>query len=141
MYVQPLRLMEPPIIPRERLETFIQDIFHNFGELCEHHKRLLDRLFEIQMEEHPIIGSITVPIHDLVSGSRNAYLKYISNYPFAVCLLDDEMTSNPQFKTFVEVGLSPGRFRFEGGLLDFPNTHVTGFFRNACDTRMRVDWI
>ena len=81
MYVQPLRLMEPPIIPRERLETFIQDIFHNFGELCEHHKRLLDRLFEIQMEEHPIIGSITVPIHDLVSGSRNAYLKYISNYP------------------------------------------------------------
>ena len=103
MYVQPLRSMDPPIIPRDRLETFIRDVFHNFGELHAHHKRLLDQFFEIQREEHPIIKSVTAPMYDAVLNFRDAYLEYIPNYPIAAYRIDDEMANNPQFKAFVEV--------------------------------------
>ena len=110
MYVRPLRSMDPPIIPRERLDTFIRDVFHNFGELHAHHKRLLDRFFETQREEHPIIRSITAAMYDAVLNFRDAYLEYIPNYPIAAYRIDDEMENNPQFKAFVDVSLLPGRW-------------------------------
>ena len=59
MYVGPLREMDPPIIPRDRLEQFIQEVFHNYAELHAHHRRMLNKLHEIQREEHPVIRSIT----------------------------------------------------------------------------------
>lgn len=99
--------MDPPIIPRERLEPFIRDVFHNFGELRVHHRQLLDRFFEIQREEHPVIRSITAPIRDAVLNFRDAYLEYISNYPIAAHRIDNEMANNPQFKYFVEVRSPP----------------------------------
>ncbi|KAF9785479.1 CNH domain-containing protein [Thelephora terrestris] len=102
MYVRPLRSMDPPIIPRDRLESFIRDVFHNFGELHAHHRRLLDQLFEIQREEHPIIRSITAPMYDAVLTFRDAYLEYVPNYPIAAYRIDDEMANNPQFKAFVD---------------------------------------
>ena len=105
MYVRPLRAMDPPIIPRERMDTFIGDVFHNFGELHGHHKRLLDQLFEVQREEHPIIRSVTAAMYDAVLNFREAYLEYIPNYPIAAYRIDDEMENNPQFKAFVEVSL------------------------------------
>ena len=102
MYVRPLRSMDPPIIPRDRLDTFIRDVFHNFGELHAHHKRLLDQFFEIQREEHPIIRSVTAAMYDAVLNFRDAYLEYIPNYPIAAYRIDDEMENNPAFKAFVE---------------------------------------
>ena len=93
--------MDPP----ERLETFIQEVFHNFSELHVHHKRLLDQLFGIQMREHPIITNISMPIHDAILNCRDAYLEYIPNHPIAEYRIDDEMTNNLQFKPFVNVRL------------------------------------
>lgn len=104
IYIEPLRSADPPIIPRERLETFIRNVFHNFGELHAHHRRLLDQFFEIQREEHPIIRSIIVPTYDAVLNFRGAYLEYIPNYPIAAYRIEDEMARNPRFKDFVEVG-------------------------------------
>ena len=119
MYVQPLRSMDPPVIPHGRLETFIRDVFHNFRELHAHHRRLLDQFFEIQREEHPIIESIIVPMYDVALNFRDAYLDYVPNYPVAVYRIDDEMANNLQFKGFVEVNPSPRRsfpskFRWPG---------------------------
>ncbi|KAI0792219.1 Dbl domain-containing protein [Abortiporus biennis] len=102
MYVQPLREMDPPIIPRDRLQQFIQDVFHNFDELHAHHRKLLNRLHEIQREEHPVIHSITAAVYDAVLNFREAYMEYIPNYPIAAYRIDDEMANNPQFKAFVE---------------------------------------
>lgn len=107
MYVQPLCSADPPIIPQERLCTFIRDVFQNFGELHAHHKRLLEQLFEVQREEHPTIKSVTAVLHDAVLNFRHAYLEYVPNYTIAAYLIDDEMTNNPQFKVFVDVSLPP----------------------------------
>ncbi|KAI0091606.1 Dbl-like domain-containing protein [Irpex rosettiformis] len=102
MYVQPLREMDPPIIARDRLTQFIQDVFHNFAELHMHHRKMLNTLQAIQREEHPQIRSVTAAIYDAVLNVREAYMEYIPNYPIAAYRIDDEIATNPQFKEFVE---------------------------------------
>ena len=106
MYVSPLREMDPPIIPRDRLEQFIREVFHNFGELHAHHRKMLNSFHEIQREEHPVIRSVTAAVYDAVLNFREAYLEYIPNYPIAAYRIDDEMANNPSFKAFVEVPVS-----------------------------------
>lgn len=102
MYIQPLRSAEPPIIPRERLDQFIIDVFHNFGELHHHHRRLVEKFHEIQREQHPTIRSIIAPIFDAALNFREAYMEYIPNYPIAEYRIGDEMENNLAFRTFVE---------------------------------------
>lgn len=103
--MRPLRTADPPIIPHDRLDTFIQDVFHNFQELHAHHRRLVEKLHEIQLEEHPRIKSITAAIFDAALNFREAYMEYIPNYPIAAYRIDEEMAKNPQFKAFVEVSI------------------------------------
>ncbi|CCM02646.1 uncharacterized protein FIBRA_04750 [Fibroporia radiculosa] len=102
MYVSPLREMDPPIVPRDRLEQFIRDVFHNFDELHAYHKKMLLAFHDIQREEHPVIRSITAAIYDAVLNFRDAYMDYIPNYPIAEYRIDDEMATNPAFKAFVD---------------------------------------
>jgi hypothetical protein len=102
MYVQSLRTQDPPVIPRDRMETFITDVFHNFAEIYGHHRKLLDQLHEIQREEHPTVKSITAAVFDAALNFREAYMEYIPNYPIAAYRIDDEMANNFEFKTFVE---------------------------------------
>ena len=103
MYVAPLRELDPPIISRERLPTFINDVFHNFAELHAHHRKMLNTFHEIQREEHPVIKSVTAAVYDAVLNFREAYMEYIPNYPIAAYRIDDEMANNAPFKAFVEV--------------------------------------
>lgn len=103
MYIRPLRNAEPPIVPSDRLDQFIQDVFHNFAELHAHHRRLVDKFHEIQRDEHPRIRSVTAAVFDAALNFRESYLEYIPNYPIAAYRIDDEMANNPAFKAFVEV--------------------------------------
>ncbi|KAH9839689.1 Dbl-like domain-containing protein [Rhodofomes roseus] len=102
MYVTPLREMDPPIVPRDRLEQFLREVFHNFDELHAHHRKMLNSFHEIQREEHPVIRSVTAAVYDAVLNFREAYLEYIPNYPIAAYRIDDEMANNAQFQTFVD---------------------------------------
>lgn len=107
MYIRPLRNAEPPIIPHDRLDQFLTDVFHNYNELHAHHRRLVDTLHEIQREEHPRIRSITAAVYDAVLNFREAYMEYIPNYPIASHRIDEELQGNQPFRAFVDVrGLS-----------------------------------
>jgi len=103
IYISALRKAEPPIIPRDRLNQFVDDVFHNYTQLYEHHKKLVEKLHEIQREQHPRINSITAALFDSALNFRDAYMEYIPNYPIAAYRIDDEMANNLAFKTFVEV--------------------------------------
>ena len=103
MYVRPLRNAEPPIISHERLEQFLADVFHNVLELHAHHRRLIDRLHQIQRDEHPKIRSITSAMLDAALNFREAYMEYIPNYPIAAYRIDEEIANNPDFKAFAIV--------------------------------------
>lgn len=102
MYVQPLRTIEPPVIPRDRLSAFITDVYHNFGALHAQHRKLLDRLHAIQRDEHPVINGVTAAIFDAALNWRDEYMEYITNYPIAEYRIVDESANNPAFKEFVE---------------------------------------
>lgn len=103
MYIRPLRNSDPPIIPKERLDTFIKDVFHNFKQLRTHHRRLVNTLQQIQRDEHPTIKSITAAVLSALLDFREAYLDYIPNYPIAEYRIEEEAERNPKFKEFMEV--------------------------------------
>ena len=71
---------------------------------------MLDRLHEIQREEHPRINSITAVIFDAALNWRDAYMDFIPHYPIAAYRVDEEIATNPSFKAFVEVGYTPPFF-------------------------------
>ncbi|KAJ6561073.1 signal transducer [Mycena vulgaris] len=102
MYIIPLREAKPPIMPAERLDQFILDVFHNFADLHAHHRKLVDKFHEIQREQHPAIRSITAAMFDAALNFRDVYMEYIPNYPIAAYRIDDEMANNLDFKNFVE---------------------------------------
>ena len=126
MYIRPLRNAEPPIIPPDRLDQFLTDVFHNHNELHAHHRRLVDTLHDIQREEHPRIRSITAAVYDAVLNFREAYMEYIPNYPIAAYRIDEEVAGNTAFKAFVEVSSS----RIEFVSLNHQ------IYRTPSDTRM-----
>jgi hypothetical protein len=134
MYVRPLRNAEPPIIPPERLEPFLIDVFHNFGELHAHHRRLIDRLHEIQRDEHPRIRSITSAVMDAALNFREAYMEYIPNYPIAAYRIDEEIANNLAFKAFVNVKSISIFFSYITSP-DFRSYSI------LCGIRMRIGWI
>ena len=101
--MQPLRNSEPSIIPPDRLDLFLHDVFCNFAELHAHHRRLLDKLHETQRDEHPRIRSITAALFDAALNFREAYMEYIPNYPIAEHRIDDEIAHNALFKHFYDV--------------------------------------
>ena len=103
MYIKPLREANPPIIPQQRLDQFIQDVFHNYHELYGHHYKLVEKFHYTQREQHPHIRSITATVFDTALNFREAYMEYVPNYPIAAYRIDDEMANNPAFKAFVEV--------------------------------------
>lgn len=106
MFIIPLREADPPIIPRARLEQFLLDVFDNFADLHFHHRKLLEKLHQIQREEHPVIKSITAAMFDAALHFRPAYMEYVPNYPIAEYRIIDEMNNNPAFKMFVHVRIT-----------------------------------
>ena len=105
MYVQPLQSADPPIIPPERLSSFIHDTYHNFMELLVLHRNLLERLHEVQRDEHPMIHSVTAPLLDAALNWHDAYMEYVPNYPISHYRIDVEIATNPEFKSFADVRL------------------------------------
>ena len=103
MYVQPLKNADPPIIPPERLLSFLHDAFHNYAELYHVHRHMLTRLHEIQRDEHPIIRSVNAPVLDAALNFREAYMAFIPNNPIAHYRIEEEMQNNPVFKAFADV--------------------------------------
>lgn len=104
MYVTPLTNADPPIIPHDRLQSFLNDVYHNYRDLLQIHRQLVNRLHEIQREEHPLIRSVTAPLLDAAFNFRDAYMEYIPNSPISHYRIDEEMQNNPAFKAFADVG-------------------------------------
>jgi hypothetical protein len=65
---------------------------------------MLDRLHEIQRDEHPVIRTIVPPVFDAALNWVDAYMEYIPHYPIAAFRIDDEMANNQSFKAFIDVG-------------------------------------
>lgn len=107
VFIQPLRQANPPVItPSDKLEEFIQSVFHNILDVRECNMRLLEFLSVRQREEAPIIKRIGDIILGIAADFRDPYPAYIGNHPLAERRMKDELESNPDFRLFIEVSVS-----------------------------------
>lgn len=103
IFIKPLRAANPPVLPPDLLEDFIDDIFGNILDLRECNRRLLEVMYVRQREEGPIILRIGDIFLQAAAEFRFAYPTYIGHYPISEKRLKEEVDSNNAFKLFLEV--------------------------------------
>lgn len=103
VFIKPLRSADPPVLPPEHLEEFIDDIFGNILDLRECNRRLLEVLYVRQREQGPIIQRIGDIFLNAAVEFRLAYPAYIGHHTLAEKKLKDEVENNGSFRFFLEV--------------------------------------
>ncbi|KAJ6485700.1 signal transducer [Mycena sanguinolenta] len=102
VFLKPLRAATPPVIPLDRLEEFIDDVFGNILDLRECNRRLLEVMYVRQREQAPVIQRIGDVFLSAATEFRLAYPIYIGHHPLAEKRLKEEMDANPEFRIFLE---------------------------------------
>ena len=102
-FIKPLRIAHPPILPHDKLEDFIDDVFGNILDLRECNRHLLEVLNIRQREQAPIIHGIGDIFLEAATEFRLAYPIYIGHFHVAEKRMRDEMENNPTFRLFLEV--------------------------------------
>lgn len=62
VFIDPLVNTSP--IPAQRLRGYVAEVFYNLDDILGHHKRMLDKLFELQREQHPLITNFASIVLD-----------------------------------------------------------------------------
>jgi hypothetical protein len=106
VFIQPLRVADPPIMTPLDLQEFIHEVFGNILELLECNKWLLEVMYVRQREQHPVIQKVGDIFLDIATEFRIVYLIYIGHHPLAEKRLKEELEHNPEFKFFIEVSAS-----------------------------------
>lgn len=102
LFISPLRNSDRQIIPRARLETFVDDVFHNYRSILDVHRSLLSELQARQIEQHPKFGMVSDLLLNAALNWHEAYLEYMPNYPLSKAKIDAEKAKNPAFAHFLE---------------------------------------
>lgn len=113
VFAEGLRMAEPAVIDRNRLDVFLDEAFHNWRSLYEIHSRFLQNLQIRQLEQHPHIGMISDLVFDAALNWQEAYMEYVPHYPIAKVKVQEEEASNSKFASFLKVCLSsvfPSKF-------------------------------
>ncbi|KAJ7282099.1 Dbl domain-containing protein [Mycena rebaudengoi] len=114
VFLKPLRTALPPVIPLERLEDFIDDVFGNILDLRECNRRLLEVMYVRQREQSPVIQR-----HWL------AYPIYIGHHPLAEKRMKEEQDANPEFRLFLESSRGGESLRLDlKHFLNRPSEHL-----------------
>ncbi|ODO05898.1 hypothetical protein I350_04959 [Cryptococcus amylolentus CBS 6273] len=102
LYVNHLRTAEPPIIkdPMDR-ENFIQDVFHNAGQLREASAALIEE-FTIRVREQPVIRFVGDLFLQAATEFRNIYPEYTGKLPQAEATLSKELEENPELRLYID---------------------------------------
>ncbi|BGO99068.1 Rho guanyl-nucleotide exchange factor [Rhodotorula toruloides] len=96
-FVEPLRSAKPPIIPPERLESFLSSVLLNVSEIREHSQAFLLKLRKKQQEGHVVRGIGQIVLAAAVEWGP-AYLHFTTNFPMADFLFKEEKAANPRFE-------------------------------------------
>jgi RHO1 GDP-GTP exchange protein 1/2 len=102
-FIKPLRMSQPPVLPLDKMEDFIDNVFGNILDLRECNRHLLEVLYVRQREQAPIIHGIGDIFLDAATEFRLAYPIYIGHFPIAEKRMKDEIENNPTFRLFIEV--------------------------------------
>jgi hypothetical protein len=59
VFIEPLKFANPPVIAPDKLRPFVHEVFWNLDQISVHHERMLAALFERQLDQHPVVQSVT----------------------------------------------------------------------------------
>ncbi|TCD69356.1 hypothetical protein EIP91_007912 [Steccherinum ochraceum] len=99
VFIRNLRDYSP--IPPKRVEAFIAEVFCNLDPLLRYHQEMLVRLFNRQMEQHPIIQGVADIVLSTTVEFGPAYEEYIKHYPLAEARHRAELRRNPAYQSFL----------------------------------------
>jgi hypothetical protein len=102
-FIKGLRRADPPVIPPQELDEFIEEVFGNISELRQCNRRLLDVLSVRQREQQPVIQRIGDVFLNAAADFRSVYPVYVGHLPVAEKRIKEEMESNAEFRRFLEV--------------------------------------
>lgn len=105
VFMEPLRAYGqhgPPVMPPNKLKGFISEVFFNIDEIMAHHQRMLKALFQRQLEQHPLVQSVSDIVLDAVLSFRDEYESYIKHYPLAEARHRLELKRNREYQYFMQ---------------------------------------
>ncbi|GJE88623.1 RhoGEF/DH domain-containing protein [Phanerochaete sordida] len=88
-------------IPQQRIRGYISEVFYNLDEILAYHKRMLERLFELQRDQHPLITNFASIVLDTSLAFRTAYEEYIKHYPLSEAYHRKELKRNSKYQYFL----------------------------------------
>ncbi|KAF9118650.1 RHO1 GDP-GTP exchange protein 2, partial [Mortierella sp. GBA39] len=99
IFINPL--MAGNIVPLDKLETLIEDVFLNFKEILELNKLLLADL-RARQEQQPLVENIGDVFLPHIAGFEQAYSRYIPRIALSEFAYKKEAAQNPTFKAFLD---------------------------------------
>lgn len=102
-FIKGLRRADPPVIPPQELDEFIEEVFGNISELRQCNRRLLDVLSVRQREQQPVIQRIGDVFLNAAADFRGVYPLYVGHLPVAEKRIKEEVEGNAEFRRFLEV--------------------------------------
>jgi len=103
VFLRPLRAANPAVVPPERLECFIDEVFGNVLDLRECNRRLSEVMRVRQREQGHVIQGIGDVFLSAAAEFGFAYPIYVGHQPIAEKRVKDEAEANPAFRLFMEV--------------------------------------
>ncbi|KAM0793630.1 hypothetical protein ACM66B_001062 [Microbotryomycetes sp. NB124-2] len=100
-FVGPLKAAQPPIIPQDRLERFLDDVLLNMAHIRELSRSFLAMLLGKQREALVFHGIGQIILAAALDWTK-AYVFYISHFPMADWILKDETARNPRLAQLLQ---------------------------------------
>ncbi|KAG2157870.1 uncharacterized protein EDB93DRAFT_730686 [Suillus bovinus] len=102
VFIEPLLFAKPPVIAPDKLHPFVHEVFWNLGDISVHHERMLAALFERQLDQHPLVQSVTDIVLETCFQFQSDYESYIKHYPIAEERHRTEVTRNKSYQAFMQ---------------------------------------
>ncbi|KAG1747212.1 uncharacterized protein EDB91DRAFT_74648 [Suillus paluster] len=102
VFIEPLKFANPPVIAPDKLRPFVQEVFWNLDRILVHHEHMLAALFERQLDQHPLIQSVTDIVLETCFQFQGEYESYIKHYPLAEERHRTELSRNKNYQAFMQ---------------------------------------
>lgn len=102
VFIEPLKFANPPVIAADKLRPFIQEVFWNLDRILVHHEHMLAALFERQLDQHPLVQSVTDIVLETCFQFQSEYESYIKHYPLAEERHRTELSRNKRYQAFMQ---------------------------------------
>ncbi|GAA6044243.1 hypothetical protein JCM8097_002194 [Rhodosporidiobolus ruineniae] len=99
-FVEALQTASPPIIPLDRLPSFLSSVLLNHTSILHHASAFLSALRSKQAEA-PVVSGIGKIVFSAAVEWAQAYTEYGARYPMGFFVLKEECANNPRFNEFV----------------------------------------